>query len=60
MAAFNVTALPEKGYSESGRFVDPMTQEFRAKPYPFRATNYRTAIAVLKKFSEMGAYNPKA
>ncbi|KAI6281266.1 hypothetical protein MCOR27_004293 [Pyricularia oryzae] len=33
MAVFNVTSLPDFGYGDSARFVDPMQPEFRAKSY---------------------------
>ncbi|KAI6379790.1 hypothetical protein MCOR25_001921 [Pyricularia grisea] len=33
MAVFNVTSLPDFGYDNSGRFVDPMQPEFRAQSY---------------------------
>ncbi|KAK2034803.1 multicopper oxidase [Colletotrichum zoysiae] len=32
MAAFNVTALPDFGYNET-KFIDPMEERWRAKPY---------------------------
>ncbi|KAK1983292.1 multicopper oxidase [Colletotrichum cereale] len=32
MAAFNVTVLPDFGYNET-KFIDPMEQRWRAKPY---------------------------
>ncbi|KAI5791529.1 Cupredoxin [Pyronema domesticum] len=33
MAAFNVTALADFGYPETTRFIDPMEERWRAKPY---------------------------
>jgi hypothetical protein len=59
MAAFNVTALSDKGYSSNGRFSNPMTQEFRAKPYSVSVTDIRRVRNELKKFAEMNAYNHK-
>lgn len=33
MAAFNVTALPDFGYPEITKFIDPMEPRWRAKPF---------------------------
>lgn len=55
MAAFNVTALPDFGYTEVNHFYDPMDAEYRAVPFTAAATRPQ-ATAVLKKFAGLEAY----
>jgi len=55
MAAFNVTELPDFGYPETTRFVDPMDPRFRPREY--RGTNVRTLRnEILPNFARLRAY----
>ncbi|KAI5788747.1 Cupredoxin [Pyronema domesticum] len=55
MAAFNVTNIKTMGYKDS-KFSDPMTAEFRAKPYKGTTDLVEVKSAVLERYSNMGAY----
>ncbi|QDS76034.1 hypothetical protein FKW77_005223 [Venturia effusa] len=61
MAAFNVTSLPDWGYNETTKFLDPMEERWRAKPYPPPVPSTSTAqtetMKTLKMFSELDAYS---
>lgn len=55
MAAFNVTALSDFGYPETTRFIDPMEDRFRAKPYT--GTTIPDVQTILASFSALNAYS---
>jgi len=55
MAAFNVTSLPDFGYPETTKLVDPMDPRFR--PQEYRGTTIRTLRdEVLPNFAKLRAY----
>ncbi|KAI5795366.1 oxidase cueO precursor [Peziza echinospora] len=56
MAAFNVTALPDFGYPETTRFLDPMDPAYAAQP--FTSTDLTLVQSTtLPGFSALNAYN---
>jgi bilirubin oxidase len=55
MGAFNVTSLTDWGYSDKTKFLDPMEDRWRAKPYPPPAN--ATVMEKLKMFGELDAYS---
>ncbi|KAI5779051.1 Cupredoxin [Geopyxis carbonaria] len=55
MAAFNVTSLPDFGYPEKTRFLDPMQKEFRAKEYTGSDLN-TIEDEILPAFAKLKAY----
>lgn len=55
MGAFNVTSLTNWGYSDKTKFLDPMEDRWRAKPYPPPANS--TVMEKLKMFAELDAYS---
>lgn len=44
MAAFNVTALPDFGYPETTKYIDPMEERWRAKPFTADEFSGRTGV----------------
>lgn len=44
MAAFNVTALPDFGYPETTKYIDPMEERWRAKPFTADEFSDRTGV----------------
>lgn len=44
MAAFNVTALPDLGYPETTKYIDPMEARWRAKPFTADEFSGRTGV----------------
>jgi bilirubin oxidase len=55
MGAFNVTSLENFGYTDKTKFLDPMEDRWRAKPYPPPSNS--TVMAKLKMFGELDAYS---
>ncbi|KAI5820067.1 oxidase cueO precursor [Pyronema omphalodes] len=55
MAAFNVTALADFGYPETTRFIDPMEERWRAKPYTGTDLNF-IRRTLLPFYSSLDAY----
>jgi bilirubin oxidase len=55
MGAFNVTSLENFGYTDKTKFLDPMEDRWRAKPYPPPANS--TIMEKLKMFGELDAYS---
>lgn len=55
MAAIDVTELPNFGYPESTRFLDPVDPRFEAKPWTGTNLNHVTSVT-LPAFSSLDAY----
>ncbi|KAF2424899.1 hypothetical protein EJ08DRAFT_594833 [Tothia fuscella] len=53
MAAFNVTSLSNWGYTDTTKFLDPMEDRWRAKPYP----PVEPVMEKLRMFSQLDAYS---
>lgn len=57
MAAFNVTQLVDFGYPETTKFIDPMEERWRDKPYDDKAKDLKIVKSeTLPFFSSLDAY----
>lgn len=63
MAAFNVTVLPDYGYNASV-LVDPMQQQFRAKPFVASDVTARSGAfsnaQITSQINSLANYQPYA
>lgn len=57
MAAFNVTSLPDFGYPETTKIIDPMDQRFRAKAINAADFSATAVQAKLAQFDSLDAYD---
>lgn len=64
MAAFNVTALPDFGYPETTKYIDPMEERWRAKPFTANEFSDRTGVfsdaSIQKAIEDSALANPYA
>lgn len=56
MAAFNVTALEDFGYTETSRFLDPMDKKYRAKSWSKSEDDQDKLEAKCAEFEALDAY----
>ena len=58
MAAFNVSVLPDFGYPETTKFIDPMEQRWRSKEWDdAKFTEDYVKGTLLPMFSGLDAYD---